>query len=239
MKKLLVTLLLTFLGINCSFAQVKWQLGLNSVPLVNYVKIKVSDYYDWDPKYPTYNPFIPSPTNYFLLKRINKNNAWRFSVDFKFKKNFVDRDKFFNEPYQLKIGALAGFEKRHDINKKILVFWGLQFNPTFSINYETFNFSNFDYTEEDRILEFNNGKYLALYSSGLLGTEFKFNKFLSISLETHLLFNYSYYKTNSYVVGNFHNGQLSSKSVYNPIETNEFKIKFIPISFFNLNFTFP
>lgn len=221
-------LVLVFAAIQNLYAQkqpdINWQIGLNTVPLFE----RIIDG-------PIENKFLPTPTNVFLVKRINnqKNNALRFSADVRFRRERSDDDFTFQVPYQFKLGLLAGYEKRRQLTDKFNAIIGVQLNPVVVLNV-----SKFDYISlptRDFTVNFKNSKYFQMNLSGVGGIEYKINEILSLSVESTLLLSHEFLDQNPPLQIRYEYQGNNTTIITGSVSFRETKIDVRPITFLNLN----
>lgn len=209
--------------------EINWQFGLNLVPLVDQLLPKSSNYKN-----------LATSSNLFIVKRINnsKNNALRFSGNFWYNRNNYDQDRYFQFPYQLNIGLLAGYEKRQEFSKNVSGMIGFQVNPNFAVNPKD-NDAIILFGGVEKEINYKNASRFLIESSGLAGLEYKFNNLISVSFESHLIYNYSKEKPDYVKIVSLHMGEVIYEQVRQSsddiITYNNLKLK--PIYYFNLNFT--
>jgi hypothetical protein len=205
-------------------ADIDWQIGLNTVPL--YERIVDGS---------VENPFLPTPTNLFLVKRINnqKNNALRFSADVRFRRERNDDEFTFQVPYQFKLGLLAGYEKRRKLTDKFDAMVGVQLNPVIVLNVSKYDYISLptrDFTDN-----FKNTKYFQINLSGIGGIEYKINEILSLSIESGLFLSHEILDQNPPLQIRYEYQGNNTTIIIGSVNLRETKIDVRPVTFLNLN----
>jgi hypothetical protein len=204
-------------------ADIDWQIGLNTVPL--YERIVDGS---------VENPFLPTPTNLFLVKRINnqKNNALRFSADLRFRREVEDSDFVFRIPYQLTVSLLAGYEKRWGIVRNTTILIGGQVNPILSLNSGLSDAINLP--TNDFSVNFKSFPIYQINLSAITGVEYKFNDVYSLSLENALQLTQTLHK-NGYLGIDYEFDGQSTGLIFGGNNYSITNIRFQPVHFLNLN----
>ena len=229
--KKITLLVLVFAAIQSLYAQkqpdISWQIGLNTVPLFERIVDESAE-----------NPFLPTPTNLFLLKRINnqKNNALRFSADLRYRREVEDSDFVFRIPYQLTVGLLAGYEKRWGIAKNTTVLVGGQVNPVLSLNSGISD--PISLPTNDFSVNFKSCPTYQINLSAITGVEYKFNDVYSLSFENALQLTQMFYNLGYLGIDYEFDGQ-SVGLIYGGYNYRTTNIRFIQVHFLNLNIKIP
>lgn len=205
----------------------QWQIGLNSVSLIDYIKNSSS---------PSDN-FTPISSNTFLIKKINnnKNSAWRFGASFNYsKKTPEDFQIYEGYSYQLKMGLMVGFEKRKNISQNIRAYYGLSSFPliAFKPYWEDYTVikdtNNFECLNCKKIPSFN------FNLNGLIGLEYELKNNFSVSIESAAILSFNNIKRFLHIYERATSNELlqfeNTKSVY---------FYFKPITYLNINYRIP
>jgi hypothetical protein len=226
--KKITLLVLVFAAIQSLYAQkqpdISWQIGLNIVPLFERIVDGSAE-----------NPFLPTPTNLFLLKRINnqKNNALRFSADLRFRRETQKIENRFSTPYQLKFALLTGYEKRFAISDELTSWVGASVNPVIVLNPISQIFTtplSLNSVERSNTVIFYNSTSL------LSGFEYRLNRRMSVAMEGSFAFTFEDTKGGfTDITWENPTTGLNGSTLSFDIGSRKSNIQFQPIFFLNLN----